>query len=110
MIDRANERKHAAAGNTEVPQIFLRFGFAQIHQLTFNLCADHDSFGREVVPGIFLNGLHVLQRSAGARVADPGYRNGRQIGFGDVAGEEGWLGTQKKKITSDLFFFRRGSR
>ena len=48
-----------------------------------------------------------MRRSAGYRSLR-GYRNGGEIGFRDIAGEEGRLGTQEEKIACRaLFLFRR---
>ncbi len=102
MIDGANERAHAAAGHAEVAQIFLRFRFAQIDQLAFDLRADHDRFAAEVLPGVIFDRTDVFHR--GIRFL--ALRNRREIGFGDVAGEDGWLGSEQEKFARHDLFVR----
>ena len=39
MVNGANERAHAASCDTQITQIFLSFGFAQVYQFAFDLRA-----------------------------------------------------------------------
>src|SRR5436190_16048255 len=104
MIHGANECAYAAARDTEVSEIFARFSFTQVHQFTLNLGADHNRFGREVVPSVFLDRRHMpggrvvpgisglgLRLRTGATVTDQARRDRSEIGFGDVARKKGWL-------------------
>src|SRR5438105_3406005 len=104
MIHGANECAYAAARDAEVSQILVRFSFTQVHQFTFDLGADHNRFGREVVPSVLLDRSNMRGRRVVAELAGPGVmlrrsatvrdqvcRKRSEIGFGDVARKKGWL-------------------
>ena len=55
-IEQRNER----LPHPEFAQVVRGFRFAQVHQFAFDLGADHDRFGREMVEGVFLHCAHVL--------------------------------------------------
>ena len=103
MIDRANESAHAASFHAKVAEIFLRFGFAQVHQLALDLRADDDRLGGEMVARVLLDGQHVLQR----RVRFHRAGNRSEIALGHVAGEERRLRAEQEKFARDQFLFRR---
>ena len=99
MIDRTNQRAHAAARHSEIAQIFLCFSLAEIDQLTLNLRADDHSLGREMMARVLLNGAGVLKCGTGSVFL----RNRREIRFGDVAGEERGLRTEEEKVARHGF-------
>ena len=66
MINRANERVHAAVFDAEAAQIFQRLFFAQIDQFAFDLRADDDRFGGEMVSRVILDQLDMYRCDAGS--------------------------------------------
>src|SRR5437016_12406009 len=55
MIDRPNELVDTAVLDAQTTQIFHRLIFAKIDEFTFNLRADNDRFGREMMLRVTLD-------------------------------------------------------
>src|SRR4029077_12076257 len=110
MIDRPNKLVHAAVLDAQTTQIFHRLIFAKIDEFTFNLRADNDCFGREMMLYVTLDrsdmrGCHVVPD-----VDNPGpgricrfvcsaldYRNDRKVRFSHIARENCRLRCEEKK-------------
>src|SRR6266699_2052083 len=96
MINGPDECIDAAVFNAQAAQVFHRFIFAKIDKFTFDLRADDDSLRSEMMLRIILDKIDTL-RGAVTGIVDPGYSSNRgQIGFGNVAGENGRLRCEQK--------------
>src|SRR5437588_1983162 len=119
MIDRPNELVDTAILDAHTTQIFHRLIFAKIDEFTFNLRADNDRFGREMMLRVTLDrsdmrGCEVVTevddpgsgRTLRSTVSARGYRSYREVRLSHIARENCRLRCEEKKTVRDFSFFR----
>src|ERR1700730_15039116 len=99
MVSRADERVHPAVLHPEPAQKLERFVFAKIDKFTFDLRADDNGFGPEMMARIIPHKIDMSRR----RVSLFAFCNRSEIGLGDVAREQSRLGCEQEEITRDDF-------
>src|SRR5438477_11666425 len=119
VIDRSNELVDTAVLDAQTTQIFHRLIFAKIDEFTFNLRADDNRLGREMMLGVTLNrsdmrGCDVVTgvdnpgsgRTFRNTVSARGYRGYREVRLRHIARENCRLRCEEKKTARNFSFFR----